>query len=56
MLVWRVTWPELQDHLRSHVNSCLTPEERERFLAEPMKEARRRFAACEREFGRLPGV
>jgi hypothetical protein len=38
------------------VRSCLTPEERERFLVEPAAEAHRRFADCERRFGREPAV
>ena len=50
--VWRVTWPGLLGYFDETVRACLTPEQRERWLAEGPAEARSAHADCERRLGR----
>jgi WD40 repeat protein/serine/threonine protein kinase len=54
--VWRVTWAGLMDYLRTNVTTCLTPEERTLYLGEPPAEAWKRYADCEKRYGRTPGT
>ncbi|WP_437287596.1 nSTAND1 domain-containing NTPase [Sorangium sp. So ce406] len=53
--VWRgISVPVLQERLRAATSDCLPPALRRAYLDEPLAEARRRHAACERAQGRPP--
>jgi WD40 repeat protein len=50
--VWRVEWRTLLAFLAMSTTACLTPEDRQRYLAESEAEARAAWEACERRHGR----
>jgi WD40 repeat protein len=52
--VWPVSIPALQRVLRDATTDCLTPAMRRTYLDETETEARERYAACERSYGRVP--
>ena len=51
---WIIDATALRDQLRSTTAACLTPDQRRRYLSEPMKDAEPKWEACERAHGRDP--
>jgi WD40 repeat protein/energy-coupling factor transporter ATP-binding protein EcfA2 len=52
VVLWRVSRSELQRYAQSASTACLDMDWRVRFLAESETTARRRFAECQRRYGR----
>ena len=50
--IWRLSWPQLLNQLRSETSACLTPADRQRYLRETETAAREAYKSCEREEGR----
>ncbi|MCA9658754.1 MAG: CHAT domain-containing protein [Myxococcales bacterium] len=51
---WIIDATALRDQLRSTTAACLTPDQRRRYLSEPLKDAEPKWEACERAHGRDP--